>query len=166
MQQQSSTSSKFFQRITIICLSQMMAILGFSVYAYVMKPTEITDQNLSNVLLYVLASFCVVMPLASSFLFKALAGKANAEKTLNGKLTKYMAAMIIRMALLEIPALFAAITVLLTGNVIGYLGSLLMLILFYFYRPSKAQLLQDVTFTQEEKDILNNPDAGIFTTNK
>jgi len=161
MQTQGTTSGQFIQRINIIFYIQLTFIIAFNAIAFVGK-NDSSDPALSNIMLYVLTGMCAILVPASLFIYKMLVARAGSDTTLGNKLTKYMTATIIRMACLELPGFFAAGVILMTGNLMALLGAILVVTLLVFNRPSIVQLLQDIPFTPEEKDKLNNPNAVVM----
>jgi hypothetical protein len=153
------TSRQYILRLQIIHGAQVMMITAFNVIAYASRPPMASD---SQVLLYVVAGIVVAGTVASRLVFKSMVEKANQEKTLDNKLTKYLTAFIVRLALLEAPGFFAAVVVLITGNPAALLGTAGVLILFFMLRPTPALLKSELTLSPDEQRRIDDPN-GIVT---
>lgn len=74
---------------------------------------------------------------------------------------RYLSAVIIRSACLELPGLFAGVVAFITGETYLLMLVPLLLILFYMYRPTTHSIAEELNLTQEEKSQLEDPNAII-----
>jgi hypothetical protein len=153
------TSRQYIQRLQIIHGAQITMIIVFNLIAFVSRPPMVAGQE---IFLYVFAAVLIFSVLASRMIFKNFIVKASAAPTLSEKLTKYLTAYIVRMAFLEVPGFFAAVVVLITGNVMALLGTAGVLILFFLLRPSVDLLKQELDFSQEQRAKIENPDGMVM----
>ena len=91
---------------------------------------------------------------ASIFLFRKQLSDINSEEDLGKKLDKYRAVLIIRMALCEMPTLFAIIAYFLTHNR-SFLWMIILLIFnFIFIYPSRQKIINQLQLNSSEQSSL------------
>ncbi|HYG18752.1 MAG TPA: hypothetical protein VD816_07480, partial [Ohtaekwangia sp.] len=115
------------------------------------------DESLSEIFMYAMALLFAVSLTAAHFAFKKILHKAGSLSDIKSKMTRYTTACIVRSALFEVPGLFAAVIVLVTGNILALAGSLVALLLLLFFRPSRQQVVQDLNLTIQEMLMLESP---------
>jgi hypothetical protein len=91
---------------------------------------------------------------ASFFLFRKRLSDIDPEEDLGKKLEKYRAALIIRMALCEFPAMFAIIAYYVTTNR-SFLWMVIVLISnFLFIYPSNNKIIDSLQLNSSERSML------------
>jgi hypothetical protein len=141
------------QKLQLIHGAQFAMITAFNILAYYFRPTGKVSPD-SDDWLYVLAVFMAVTTTASVMMFRILVKKAQEQTNLNDKLSKYVAASLVRLALIESPGLLAAVMILITGNLQAYVGTVLTLMLFIVNRPRVTMMAEELILTAEEKSIV------------
>lgn len=157
-----TTSRQYLFQLQLIYGAQAMAVLVFGVVAAFIGPSAQPEAVYSpTIMIYVLGGAVVVALSASHFVFNLMVGKIDRNLALKPKLQKYQSAVLIRSAILEFPGLFASVICILSGSLLPLIPVALILIVFYFLRPSVAGIVQDLGLPVGEKLILENP-AGII----
>lgn len=96
---------------------------------------------------------------ASGMLYRARLMPLKQKPQLEDKLGGYYPVFILRLAVLEAPALLALVAYLITAQW-AYLGlAVFVMILFVIYRPTRPALARDLDLSPEEAAQLNDPDA-------
>jgi hypothetical protein len=152
------TSRQYIQRLQIIHAAQVVMIGVFSLIAYMSRPPLVEGKE---ILIYILAAILVAGIVASQIIAKILLAKAAAEPTLALKLTRYITATLVRLACLEVPGFFAAVVVLISGNVMAYIGSAGVLLMFFLFRPTPNLVIQELALGGDEKARMENPEGII-----
>lgn len=98
--------------------------------------------------------------LAGPFVRLYKINKLKLETDLKMKLAGYRAATIIRLALLEGPALFTVIAFLLTGDTNFLLYTSFMLLLFAMIRPTMERAIKELNL--DEREVLKIQDPNEF----
>jgi hypothetical protein len=119
------------------------------------------DNEQTQIFQYVLLAMLVVGLTASQMIPKMLIGKIDPSLPLKNKMPKYLSAVILRSACLELPGLFACVVTFITGETYLLLLVPLLLILFYVYRPTTNSIAEELNLTHEEKIQLEDPNAII-----
>jgi hypothetical protein len=72
---------------------------------------------------------------------------------------RFLGVLMIRSACMEVPAFYATIVFFLTGNYNLLFIPLFTSVVFYLLRPTPSSIAEDMKLTENEKAMLNNPDA-------
>jgi hypothetical protein len=154
-------SKTYFQTLNLIYFAQVFTMIAFcGVVYYLLSANQSTPDN-SVQWQYFVPLAAIVLPATGYFLFNMLIKKIDSGLSLKEKMPKYSRAVLIRSALLEVPAFFAGIAAFLSGQVY-YLGaSLLMIVLFVLLRPSKTSVTSDLNLSPKERTMIDNPNAII-----
>ena len=112
--------------------------------------------------------FLVIVPLiviggflSSRFIFKARLNTIKNQDNLIVKMTDYRGTLIIKYALLEGPSFFSIVVFLLTGDYL-FLGlSGLIIVYFFFIRPTSEAAVNDLELSIMEVQYINDPDCEI-----
>ena len=152
------TSTSYFQTLNIVYYAQMLMLIAFGIVVVFLKPDDLpADDEFGITLQYVLFAL-FVGGVAGSFLIpRVVLNNINHSADLKVKLGKYLPTAIIRAACLEVPGLFACVVTFLTGNTLYLLTVALLLILFFFYRPTKSLVSEELKLSIGERRRLENP---------
>ena len=158
------TSKEFFKAIQIIHFALMTGVIIFGIIAFYFHYSGLEMEGGKEMdfgLMYVVPVFTLGGILASNLMFKQKLKDCIAKPTLKEKMTNYRSALIIKFAFIEGSSFFAVIAYLLTGKLI-YLGfTVLLLIVFIAYRPSKEKTIIDLELNQSEKKLIYDSDTII-----
>lgn len=152
--------------LTIISLAPVVVLVFFSVIVVFLHTSGQLSRadDLKEIFLYIVPIVTVIGLTAAYLAYKFAINKINASLSLHEKLLKYQAAFMVRMALLEVVGLFAAIASFLTGYFYFLICPLLITVLFILLRPTPYGITEDLNLTQEEKGKLESQDA-VFPEN-
>ena len=127
---------------------------GLLCFVAMMQPVPADAIEIDANFIYIVPALAVVGAITSNVIPSILISKfkstSGEEVSLEKKFNTWQSARIIKLALLEGPAMFAAVSILLTGNYL-YLGVVgFMLVLMVFSRPTKSAMIADLDLTSEE----------------
>ena len=153
-------SQSYFQTLNIIYFSQMFMMLAFSGVVAFLISSNNTSQ--ANPLWHTVLPLVIIASLTLAYVvFRMMVGKIKNTDPLKTKMPKYSRAVLIRSALLEMPALLAAIVAFLTGQ-LYYLGvPVFIVMIFLLLRPTKNTVAQDLNLSPKERAMLEDPQAII-----
>ncbi|GAA4309370.1 hypothetical protein GCM10023149_03630 [Mucilaginibacter gynuensis] len=145
------TPKNFIQSVTIIHLALALGqVLFIAVCLFLTQSTAINITDTSEIFLIIVPVMTTSLFFISSYLYnKQLA--AGADGDLKKKALNYQTALIIRLALLEGPSLLSIVAYLLTGNFLYIIVSGVIILYFLYIRPSKANVLDAMELTYEQK---------------
>ncbi|MBL6449466.1 hypothetical protein JMN32_24350 [Fulvivirga sp. 29W222] len=149
-----------FRTLKLIYASMAVAIALFALavltinYVQLMQPTLSEEQDF-RIFIYISAALVILsMPMSMILFGQSIKGIKWNECSLTEKLALYQTALIIRGAILEFPALFVCVTVLLTGNLLALLLIPMVLFIFFITKPSLYRLGSDLELTRDEIEQL------------
>ena len=155
------TSKEYFKSLTIAHAALIMGQLLFAGVIYFQVSSagnSISDRN--GIPFDIIVPILVIGGIvASYFIFNTLLKSAKNKSNLKEKLVSYRSAMIVRFALLEGPSLFSIIIVMITGNIMFFIYTLLIIGFFLYYRPTKESITNELELNFEEKSVINNPES-------
>lgn len=111
-------------------------------------PSEIDLLGKIALALTIIGSF------ASRFMGKFLLNKINKAAPLTAQFAAYKNSLIIRLALLEGPAMFTIVLVMLTSNYEYYITTLLLVAQMIGLFPHKQRLISDMKLSKEEEAFI------------
>jgi hypothetical protein len=147
----------YLKAIRILYLALLAGQIIFALLVTVLVEAGILSNGMNSltpimqVAIIVLAA--VAIP-ASFFLFRNRLSEINPDEDLGKKFEKYRAALIIRMALCEFPAMFAIIAYFVTTNR-SFLWMVILLIgNFLFIYPSNNKIIESLQLNSSEQSSL------------
>lgn len=160
------TSKAYFLRLTILHGVLLAAQLIFGAMAYYINSTGpiagADAENLDASFQFVVPIFILVSYFGSTVLLRMQLKPLKEKSNLKDKLTGYLSVLLVRYALLEVPALFSIICFIVTGNYF-YLGWAALVILeFLRNRPTVYRTVNELQLTPAEKALLEDPDAIVI----
>jgi hypothetical protein len=124
----------------------------FAAVAYFITPNPLLDLKPGNdVFFYIAPGLVVATMFLGSFLFKQRMSKLDANATLQGKLTVYQTALIIRCAMSEGASLFCIVCALNTGNLFYLVVAGVNILYFIWIRPTKTKIKDSLNLDYNEK---------------
>jgi hypothetical protein len=143
--------------IRVLYFALLAGQLLFAILVSVLVETGVLSNGVQSVTsifqVAVLVIAATTVP-ASFFIFRKRLSDVSAEKTLDKKLEKYRAALILRMALCEMPALFAIIAYFLTHNRSFLWMTILLIINFLFIYPTNSRIIDQLQLGSSEQSTL------------
>lgn len=161
------TSKSYFSGLNILFYAMaagqvILAIVTF----YLRSQGEMgaDDPELGQLFLIIGAALFISSQFASRFIVgKRL--EAIQKFGLNNKMNQYRGVFILRMAMIEGPALFCLVTYLVTGYIWLLVFGMALLILFLTYYPSVNKVVNELELNTSERNLVQNPEAIIADTN-
>jgi hypothetical protein len=158
-----ATSKSTLSMLNIIYFSLMMTmtLFGTIVFFLTNSGTIETNSELTMMLRYLLCALLATGLGTAYFIFNKLLKSINASLSLREKLMKYQTAILIRSACFEMPGLLGAVATFITGDTSFLLFTAIVLVLFLLERPSVYNITKDLSLSQAEKTILENPSSPL-----
>lgn len=158
------TSKEYFKTLSILHLALTFSPLPLTaivLYLRCSNSSPFQISGLDTVFLVLVLMFTFFGVLSSYLIYRYKLRRLKEENNLKLKMASYRGVFILRCALLESPALFAVIAVLITSNPIFFVITGMMVIFMFLFRPRKDGVIVDLELSQEEIMIIENPDAII-----
>lgn len=162
MAQNGQTSKEYFSTMTIIHAGLLMAQVVFGVIAYFLKTNGMFQSNgdeVSGILMIIVPAVVVGGIAASYFISKQQIPGIKSGNDLKEKLAGYRRLLLIKLALLEMPTLFAIVCYLITGKFFCLALAGLGLAIFFINRPTLNGLAMDLELNPSERKTLEDPGA-------
>jgi hypothetical protein len=150
---QNDNSSEFLKSINIIYFALLAGQIMFLMVAFfVAKDVVITKQvkEMNNLFQFIVPVYAIGGIAMGYLISKSLLKKIDKKASLDEKLNKYRAALLVKFALHEVPVIFALVVYLISKNNL-YLGiALVTILLFLFIRPGRDAIIQDLELNSQE----------------
>ena len=157
------TSKSVLTGLNIIYFSliTMMGLFAL-VVLYITASGDITpDPDMTLLLRYVLFALLPIGLGAGYFIFKQWMLAIKTTLSLREKLMKYQTAVLIRSGCFEMPGLFGAVAAMITGDISFLLFTAIVIVLFLMLRPTIYTITTDMSLSQKERNILENPSSPL-----
>lgn len=151
-----SNPSLLFKSLSVIFFGLLLGMLIMGGIIYSMNPSENFDFDINNPFLIVMLILMIAGVFGSNVLYGFFVNKIKEGDSLENKTAKIQQAIIVRLALVEGPALAGIILYLKEANLVFLMFSALLIIYFLTLRPSKDKLLEDMKLTGPEKREFQN----------
>jgi hypothetical protein len=144
----------------ILCIALMAGALVFALMVIVLNqvsgPAMPEDgKEYNEIFLYVAIGIAVILLLQAIRLYsKKIAVIKDSTVSLREKLNQYRAALILYMALCEMPALFSIIVFFMTGNYIVLAVTGVMLVAMLLRMPQKKKIANELALNFQEQQEL------------
>ena len=160
MEKRSLTSGVYLQSLLLIHLAMLMGIvifIGVAVYSRLSSGTPVIPLSAAMPMLFVVMAVSLVCLPLSFVIPRRLTAQAAEKPTFAGKLRAFQIACILRVALLEAPALIATAALFITG-VYGFLAvPLIALVLMAMNIPTVTKIVEALHLEGDDVRNLNNP---------
>ena len=145
----------YFSLITMMGLFALVVL-------YITASGDITpDPDMTLLLRYVLFALLPIGLGAGYFIFKQWMLAIKTTLSLREKLMKYQTAVLIRSGCFEMPGLFGAVAAMITGDISFLLFTAIVIVLFLMLRPTIYTITTDMSLSQKERNILENPSSPL-----
>lgn len=138
-----SEQIKIIQIIFFALLTGQLIFLFISIFL-VQSGNIKTNEELFLILFIV--DLMIVFPaiVVGPMLYRNILTKVNSEFSLQEKFNIYRQAVIIKLALVEAPTIFSIVGYLLTGSFVFLIIAIVVLILFFFHKPTIERFAEDL----------------------
>ncbi|MBK7099106.1 MAG: hypothetical protein IPH58_13080 [Sphingobacteriales bacterium] len=156
------TSKQYFSGLRILHMAFFAGLILFSAVSFFLVFTGSMGKNSElNGILTILVPGLLVAGIISSYFIAKNRLSTLVDKNLNEKLSGYRVVMILKIALLEGPALFAIISYLLTGNNLCLGLAMLAVLLILFINPSREKVAEELNLSTQDRALIANDDAHV-----
>ena len=160
MQTKGLTSREYFQSLKIIyiaLLTGMLIIGGVFVFLNMEGQSGDDIHSLNNILQYIVPIIILGGILGGLMISRNRLKSIKEKQNVKEKLGDYRAVFILRLALLEGPAMMALIVYFLTGNYLYLVYTGLVIVVYLAYIPSKSKIANELELSQSERSLINDP---------
>jgi len=160
---QTFTSKQYLSQMNLIYFVQAGVMLIFAIVIFVLVysvdfvPTA--DKGLAEKFTYALIVVVIVGFLGAHFFYQQLLSRIDKSLDLKKKMPRYLGALLIRSACLELPGLLASVVFFLTANFYLLFIPVFTAVAFYVLRPTISTIAEDLQLSEQEKSQLSNPQA-------
>lgn len=159
---QQQTSQQYFKGLYILHIAFIIGLFVFSIIAAFLVITGAMGQdknNMNSILQFLVPVLVIGGIIGGLGFYRSRLNVIKQTPELKDKLGNYRGAMILRVAMMEFPALFSIIAFLLTGNYLflGLAG--LVIIIFLMLIPLKERVSNDLELSTQERSIISDPNA-------
>lgn len=164
MSESQLTSKQYFRQLMIIhsaLIIGQLIFLGVSLTIVSDGEVEGNESLFKLIAPGLLAGGAII----AFFLRRTILAKAQ-KKELKDKLAAFSTATIVYCALLEGPAMFSIVCILLTGNLLFLALVAVSIALQLTGRPTREKVMTDFNLSDEEIRLINDPDAEVAVSQK
>lgn len=160
MQSKNQTFQEYFRNLNIIYFAILSSILIIGSILFFMQTTSQTGSPhpWNDILLYIVPALILGGILGSRLIGQNRLRSIRQKSDLKVKLEDYQAVFILRLGLLEAPALIALICFFITDNYLFLAFAGLIIIVFLAYMPAKATIASELELSQSERALIEDPD--------
>jgi MFS family permease len=156
------TPAKYLKINTVIHLALISGVALFSVIAFgLIESRELRWNDTGDIFFFIVPIAAILGIVAGNILYKKGLESLIDKNTLKEKLTGFQTALIIKYAFLEGPSLIGVVAFFNTGNLLYLLISGVLIIYFFFQRPSKEKIMNDLELSGALKDQFNEQDKAV-----
>jgi hypothetical protein len=147
-----SNPKQIIKTITIIHYAYCIAILLFGIAAlFITENAVMNFSSPDDTFFYLIPLFAIGGLLSSNYIFRISLKSIQIKSNLNEKLTQYQSARIIRIALIEAPALLGIVIFIITSNQYYLIVSAVLLVYMVLLRPTTAIIKEDLQLTADQE---------------
>jgi hypothetical protein len=159
------TSKQYLSQLNLIYYFQAGVMLVFAavVFGLVYSGKIATDMTATDASIHTYALIFIVVAgfSAAHYLYQYRLSKIDKTLDLRTKMPKYLGALLLRSACLELPGLYASVVFFLSGNYYLLLIPIFSGVAFFLLRPTVDTIADDMALSPKEKSQLNNPNIII-----
>lgn len=166
MKTQSQTSKDYFKSLNVLHGMLLMAQIAFLLAAYFFTDRAVVNNDeLDAVFRYLIPVMVLAGIAGSNLLFKKQLAKLVEMTALKAKLTGYLSSLVVKYAILEIPAMMAIVAYFITANYLYLWMAMVVLVVFILDRPSMGRVIADLQLSLSERQKVENPNEVIAEVN-
>ncbi|GGF34648.1 hypothetical protein [Echinicola rosea] len=166
MKTQPQTSKAYFKNLTILHGMLLVAQIAFFTAAYFFTDRSmVSNEELNSLFTYLIPVLVLAGIAGSNLLFRKQLAKLIETDTLKVKLTGYLSSLVIKYALLEIPAMLSIVAYFITANYLFLGMAVVVLIVFVLDRPSMGRTITDLQLSMAERQKVENPHEEVAEVN-
>ncbi|CAG2532334.1 hypothetical protein MAR621_02432 [Maribacter dokdonensis] len=142
----------FIKSLTIMHLFLLIGLSIFTLGVFLQINSFNTSTAGQGVFLYMVPVFAMLGYFGSQWVFKKMTSNIKSESRLEEKLKKYQSALLIKYALIEIPAFIGLFAYYNTANALPLVISVCLLAYLAAQRPNKANIINNIPLKAQEKE--------------
>ena len=154
-----SNSNGFFKMMSVLHAALVIGIVIFGTIVTALTTygtIKLDDAGLLPVFSFLVPAVAIAGAVAGNVIFKKKLNEINNLGDLDSKLNNYRAALIMKYALYEGPALFSIIAVLLTADVRFLAITVILVLLMLYARPGIQKTATDLSLNEQDMVLLEN----------
>ena len=158
------TSKQYLSQLSLIYFAQVGMMLIFAAVVFALNffgNVAPGRDETTNLFMYLLTATVIAGFSAAHFIYGYMISKLDKNLSLQKKLPKYSGIVIVRVACVEFPSMFASVVFYLTANVFVLLIPLFAAIVLFLLRPTAASIAEDLNLTPDERLLINDPQAVV-----
>lgn len=142
--------------LTILASAPIIVLLLFAgVVAYLHQSGSFPrHEDPTSLFMWIVPATLALSFVLSEVVFKTSIKKISPDTPLKEKFNKYQNAIILRMAVIEIPGLLGCVAALVTGSLYFLTAPLAVAVILYVSRPSVFRMTADLALNREEQRML------------
>ena len=161
---QTVTPKNYFKTVNILFLALVAGLVVFAGILLFLNQTqrekiEFITPEVHQTLRWVAPAFAVAGIALGWVIFNTRLKALRLKDNMAEKLSGYQSAMIIRFAFMEGPSLLALGLFYITGDYIFLYVAAFVILAFLFNRPSKSAIIRHLQLHDDERLLLEDPDA-------
>jgi hypothetical protein len=163
MTRKPQTSQQYFNSIGLIFWALLFVqLITASVIYYVNQSTSVVvDFEYENILIFIIPVVMLVGIISGQIFARKIVEKNKQKELLEDKLNAVRSAIIIRLASIEGPSLFAIIGYFISNNTIFLAMAGVGMVYFYLQKPTREIIINDVELNTKEIERLSKPDEVV-----
>jgi hypothetical protein len=164
MEKIEQTTGAYFGMLTTLHLAMLMGQVIFALVVwYLVSSGQVAAENsqLNDVFRLLVPLVIVGGLIGSRYMARARLRAIAVQSSLKDKLAAYRTLFVIKLAMLEAPALLAIVACLITGHDLYLALAGLVILIFFISRPTKYKVGSDLKLTREEMTMMNDPATSL-----
>lgn len=163
MENQNTPANAYLKGLLMVFSALLIGLVTFALMAvWLNNYTEFNVglSEMNNIFLVILLTIGVGCYAASKMLFKKQIETAKRNLDLKSKLVEYRSALVMKYALIEAPAFTGIVFYMLTNDYLMLSFSGVLIVLFYFNKPSKETIARELELNIGEIERLDHTDMS------
>jgi len=163
MENQNTPVNPYLKGLLMVFSALLIGLVTFALMAvWLNNYTDFSAglSEMNNIFLVILITIGVVCYAASKILFKKQIETAKRHLDLKSKLVEYRSALVMKYALIEAPAFMGILFYMLTNDYLMLSFSGVLIVLFYFNKPTKENVARELELNPDEMERLDHMDMS------
>lgn len=157
MNQETNLPKNFIKTLQIISIALIVSIVLLAIYVwYITQDILFFSTKEDKMFLFMAIIISFAAHLSSKYIFSKLIEGIDFKATFSFKVTKFTSAHIVRMALLEFPAIMCLVFVMISGNSFYFILAGILVFIMRSYYPTKEKFKDVIPLNTKEKSMLES----------
>jgi len=146
----------FIKSLSIMHLILVAGLSIFTIWVIVQINSFNSSTKGEDLHLFIVPILALFGYFGSQLIFKKMMSKIKFTQQLEEKLKKYQSALLIKYALIEVPAFIGLYVYYNSGNALPLVISICLLAYLFVQKPNKNNIIKSIPLTQDEKTQIQN----------